>query len=263
MKWHTPSVLTDGGRVRRLLRAGWGNAAAGPQRLTPGRGDGCPAGLVGGPRGPLRDLSAQLRDLEHAIADPRLQVGQPHAVVAGAVSLLTVGLVGTGAPASWLDAALWGGAIAGAFAWWALLQRISERQARRWHATLAAREQLLADARREVLVAARGDRCIVELAGRPWPAAGEPVASGVALAAHSLRIICAVVMGVGIIAAGVGVPDAIATVGGVHPVAYAAALSFGTVPASGLDLGWRWLGWRAEVRGIAQARRLLGSGPPR
>ena len=131
------------------------------------------------------------------------------------------------------------------------------------HYALAAREHLLADARREVLVAARGDRCIVELADRHWPAAGEPVASGVALAAHSLRIICAVVMGVGIMAVGVGVPDAIATVGGVHPVAYAAALSFWTVPVSWLDLGWRWLGWRAELRGIAHARQLLGSGPPR
>ena len=65
-------------------------------------------------------------------------------------------------------------------------------------------------------------------------------------------------MGVGIVAVGVGVPDAIATVGGVHPVAYAAALSCCAVPASWLDLGWR-----AEVRGITQARRLLGSGPPR
>ena len=70
-------------------------------------------------------------------------------------------------------------------------------------------------------------------------------------------------MGVGVIAAGVGVPDAIATVGGVHPVGCAVALSFGTVPASWLDLGWRWLGWRAELRGIAHARQLLGSGPPR
>ena len=54
------------------------------------------------------------------------------------------------------------------------------------------------------------------------------VTCSVALAAHSLRIICAVVMGVGFIAAGVGVPDAIATVGGVRPVAYAVLLSLQT-----------------------------------
>ena len=86
---------------------------------------------------------------------------------------------------------------------------------------------------------------------------------GVALAAHSLRTICAAVMGVDIVAVCAGVPDAIATVGGVHPVGCAVALSFWTVPASWLDLGWRWLGWRVEVRGIAQARRLLGSGRSR
>ena len=80
-----------------------------------------------------------------------------------------------------------------------------------------------------------------------------------ALAATSLRVSAALLMGLGVIAVGMGVPDALAAGGGVHPVAYAASLSFCTVSASWLNLGWRWLGWRAELRSIAYARQLLAA----
>ena len=86
-----------------------------------------------------------------------------------------------------------------------------------------------------------------------------PVTCSVALAATSLRVSAALLMGLGVIAVGMGVPDALAAGGGVHPVAYAASLSFCTVSASWLNLGWRWLGWRAELRSIAYARQLLAA----
>ena len=63
-----PSTYGSRERLRRLFRVGSRHAAT-CQRRAPGHGDAGPARLV--------------RDLDHAIAGPRLQVGRPGTVVAG------------------------------------------------------------------------------------------------------------------------------------------------------------------------------------
>ena len=84
-------------------------------------------------------------------------------LVVGAVTLAAAVRVagGTHPQPVLLDALLWLGAIAAAFAWYAFLRRISDRVARRWRAALDARESRLAAARRNLLIAASGNRFIV------------------------------------------------------------------------------------------------------
>ena len=264
MKWHTPSVRTDGGRVRRLLRAGWGNAAAGPQRLTPGRGDGCPAGLVGGPRGPLRDLSAQLR--------------RPRSRDSGSSP--------AGRPARRRRRRRGQPA-----------HRRPRRHRRAGGAPRAPRSGAARSRGRShggpSCSASRSDRrgagtppwppassCWRTLAARSWSPRAATAASSSSPAAAGPR-------------PGSRSPPAwrsrpTACASSARPSWASASLLSGwacrtrsprwaaytpsrtrlrsravTVPASWLDLGWRWLGWRAELRGIAHARQLLGSGPPR
>ena len=158
-----------------------------------------------------------------------------------------------------LDALLWLGAIAAAFAWYALLRRISDRVAHRWRAAVAARETRLVAARRDILIAARGDRFIVAVADHRLPGDIEAVALIVAITAHALRAASAFLLGVGIVAVGMGVPDPFSAESGASTIAYALSFSIHAVLASWLDLGWRWLGWRTGLRVVDRARRLLDS----
>ena len=182
-------------------------------------------------------------------------------LVVGAVTLAAAVRVagGTHPQPVLLDALLWLGAIAAAFAWYAFLRRISDRVARRWRAALDARESRLAAARRNLLIAASGNRFIVAAADHRWPGEHDDIALYVAIATHALQVASAFLLGVGIVAIGMGVPDPISAESGAPPVAYALSLSLNSVLASWLDLGWRWLGWRAGLRAVDRARRLVES----
>ena len=182
-------------------------------------------------------------------------------LVACAVTLAAAARVvgGTHPQPVLLDALLWLGASAAAIGWYACVRRISVRVKYRWRASLDARETRLAVARRDLLVAARGDRSIVAAADHRWPGDPDAFALIVAIAARALQAASAFLLGLGIVAIGMGVPDPIAAESGAPTIAYALSLSFHAVLASWLDLGWRWLGWRAGVRVVDRARRLMES----
>ena len=182
-------------------------------------------------------------------------------LLAGAIAVAAAARIAGGAHPQpvVLDALLWSGAIAVSFTWYALLGQISDRTARRWRAALVDRETHLATARRRLLVAARGDRFIVSSADVRWPGDSESLAVYVAIAAHTLRAFAAFLLGVAIIAIGMGVPDPIAAESSAPPLAYALSFSLHAIVVSWLDLGWRWLGWRAGLRVVDRARRLLES----
>ena len=120
-------------------------------------------------------------------------------------------------------------------------------------------EVRLAAARRNLLVAAGGDRFIVAAADFSWPDRRGTVAPSIEIAARGLRAISAFLLGAGVIATVMGVPDPLSAETGALTIAYALSLSFYAVVASWLDLGWRWLGWRAGLRVADRARRLLDS----
>ena len=98
----------------------------------------------------------------------------------------------------------------------------------RWRAALDARETRLAAARRSIIVAAADHR---------WPGELGTVAPSVEITARGLRAISAFVLGVGVVAIGMGVPDPLSAESGALTIAYARALSFYAVVASWLDLG--------------------------
>ena len=158
-----------------------------------------------------------------------------------------------------LDALLWLVAIAAAFAWYALLRRISDRVAHRWREAVDACETRLVEVRRDILIAARGDPSIIRAADHRWPGDIEAVALVVAITAHALRAASAFLLGVGIVAIGMGVPDPFSAESGASTIAYALSFSIHAVLASWLDLGWRWLAWRTGLRAVGRARRFLDS----